>query len=165
MGKYKWRFVGTTGSGSPHDPRPTKMTVPRGSNPAMVTASSWSPAYHAPMPRTAAGPLANITELVSGFVDAVERATVDRMKELVMRALGDSDEPPNGSAALLKVKRKPPKQLCPLPGCKNPAALSSVWSAETTRTCRRPRLRSTQRGAPCCCQWSDGHSPPGTTSG
>jgi hypothetical protein len=73
------------------------------------------------MPRTASPSLTHITELVTGFVTAVERATVDRMKELVLTALGGSTETTNG-AGLVRVKRKLPKQFCPVPGCKNAAA-------------------------------------------
>jgi hypothetical protein len=73
------------------------------------------------MPRTASPSLTTITELVTGFVAAVERATVDRMKDLVLGALGGSSKTTNGSG-LAPVKRKLPKQFCPVPGCRNAAA-------------------------------------------
>jgi hypothetical protein len=72
------------------------------------------------MPK-ASVPLSNISELVSGFVAAVERATVERMKQLVLGALGGSGGVIS-SSVLGRVRRQLPKQLCPVPGCENVAA-------------------------------------------
>jgi hypothetical protein len=94
----------------------------RGSFQPTVTSSyPTGRAYHSRMPRTTPFSQMNLTELIGGFVAAVERATVDRVKELVLGALGRSEGSRNG-AALTPLKRKLPKQLCPVPGCRNVAA-------------------------------------------
>jgi hypothetical protein len=72
----------------------------------------------------------NIATLVTNFTNQltslIERETLDRARAAVVGALG----PGNGRGATIKAlafasgraRKKAPKQLCPVPGCKNPAA-------------------------------------------
>src|ERR1044071_8989345 len=72
----------------------------------------------------------NIATLVTNFTNQltslIERETLDRARAAVVGALG----PGNGRGAATKAlaftagraRKKAPKQLCPVPGCKNPAA-------------------------------------------
>jgi hypothetical protein len=63
----------------------------------------------------------------------IERQTLERARQAVTAALGGNGHlqlrrgrPPAGvslaAAAVIKTRRKAPKQLCPVPGCKNAAA-------------------------------------------
>jgi hypothetical protein len=72
----------------------------------------------------------NIATLVANFTNQltslIERETLDRARAAVVGALGTGD----GRSANIKAldfaagrpRKKAPKQLCPVPGCKNPAA-------------------------------------------
>ncbi len=72
----------------------------------------------------------NIATLVANFTNQltsiIERETLDRARAAVVGALGSGD----GRGANIKTldfaagrpRKKAPKQLCPVPGCKNPAA-------------------------------------------
>jgi hypothetical protein len=72
----------------------------------------------------------NIATLVTTFTNQltslIERETLDRARAAVVGALGTG----NGHGAHIKAldlgtgrpRKKAPKQLCPVPGCKNPAA-------------------------------------------
>ena len=73
----------------------------------------------------------NIATLVANFTNQltsiIERETLDRARAAVVGALGSGD----GRGASIKAldfaaggrpRKKAPKQLCPVPGCKNPAA-------------------------------------------
>jgi hypothetical protein len=72
----------------------------------------------------------NIATLVANFTNQltsiIERETLDRARAAVVGALGSGD----GRGANIKAldfaagrpRKKAPKQLCPVPGCKNPAA-------------------------------------------
>jgi hypothetical protein len=82
----------------------------------------------------------NVTSLVEAFtrqlVATVEAATAQRIQAALAAAFGSAPRrgpgrPPKQAAAPAAVavhvapkaaRRKPPKQLCPVPGCKNPAA-------------------------------------------
>jgi len=71
----------------------------------------------------------DIRQLVAEFTErlhaAVDQISVRRAREAVMHALGEKrGRLPKGMAAILgrKPRRKGPRQLCPVPGCKNPAA-------------------------------------------
>jgi len=71
----------------------------------------------------------DIRQLVAAFTErlheAVDAISVTRAREAVMHALGEKrGRLPKGMAAILgrKPRRKGPRQLCPVPGCKNPAA-------------------------------------------
>ena len=88
------------------------------------------------MPKKTA-PESNLTSLVEDFVkqivSAVESATAQRVQSAVLTALGSGGglprrrgrppkNPPLLGGALFQPARKRPKQLCPVPGCTNPAA-------------------------------------------
>jgi|SRR5882724_11379914 len=72
----------------------------------------------------------NIATLVTTFTNQltslIERETLDRARAAVVGALGQG----NARGASVKTlafaggraRKKAPKQLCPVPGCKNPAA-------------------------------------------
>lgn len=72
----------------------------------------------------------NLTTIVATFTSQltaiIERETLERARAAVVGALGAG----NGRGASLKAleivagrpRKKAPKQLCPVPGCKNPAA-------------------------------------------
>ncbi|MGA7741314.1 MAG: hypothetical protein WBP56_01175 [Polyangia bacterium] len=76
----------------------------------------------------------NVTSLVETFtrqlVAAVEAATAQRIQAALAGAFGIPQKrgpgrPPKQTVAHLapvSARKKPPKQLCPVPGCKNPAA-------------------------------------------
>jgi len=71
----------------------------------------------------------DIRRLVADFTErlhaAVDQISVARAREAVMHALGEKrGRLPKGMAAILgrKPRRKAPRQLCPVPGCQNPAA-------------------------------------------
>ena len=71
----------------------------------------------------------DIRQLVAEFTErlhaAVDQISVRRAREAVMHALGEKrGRLPKGMAAILgrKPRRKGPRQLCPVPGCQNPAA-------------------------------------------
>jgi len=71
----------------------------------------------------------DIRELVAEFTErlhaAVDQISVARARDAVMHALGEKrGRLPKGMAAILgrKPRRKGPRQLCPVPGCQNPAA-------------------------------------------
>jgi hypothetical protein len=65
----------------------------------------------------------NIQSLVEDFTNQLssllERDAVDRARAVVESALGGSRA---GARAKLAAGVRRPKQLCPVPGCKNPAA-------------------------------------------
>lgn len=82
-------------------------------------------------------PESNLQSLVDDFVrqivSAVETATTQRVQSAVMTALGGGaglprrrgrppKNPPLLGAGLFQPVRRRPKQLCPVPGCTNPAA-------------------------------------------
>ena len=72
----------------------------------------------------------NLTTIVANFTSQltaiIERETLERARAAVVGALGSG----NGRGASVKAldigigrpRKKAPKQLCPVPGCKNPAA-------------------------------------------
>jgi hypothetical protein len=72
----------------------------------------------------------NLTAIVANFTSQltaiIERETLDRARAAVVGALGSG----NGRGTSIKAldiatgrpRKKAPKQLCPVPGCKNPAA-------------------------------------------
>jgi hypothetical protein len=72
----------------------------------------------------------NIAELVTTFTNQltslIERETLDRARAAVVGALGSGNERGANIKALDlgtgRPRKKAPKQLCPVPGCKNPAA-------------------------------------------
>jgi hypothetical protein len=71
----------------------------------------------------------DIRQLVAEFTErlhaAVDQISVARARDAVMHALGEKrGRLPKGMAAILgrKPRRKGPRQLCPVPGCQNPAA-------------------------------------------
>jgi hypothetical protein len=74
-----------------------------------------------------------IEQFVKQIVTTVEAATVERVQTAIVGALGNGGgvfprrrgRPPKNplfSAALLGPVRRRAKQLCPVPGCSNPAA-------------------------------------------
>jgi hypothetical protein len=75
-----------------------------------------------------------IEQFVKQVVGTVEAATTQRVHTAIVTALGNGagtvfprrrGRPPKNplfSAALLAPVRRRPKQLCPVPGCSNPAA-------------------------------------------
>jgi hypothetical protein len=82
-------------------------------------------------------PESNLQSLVEDFVkqivSTVESATAQRVQSAVMTALGSGGglprrrgrppkNPPLLAANFFAPARKRPKQLCPVPGCNNPAA-------------------------------------------
>ncbi len=85
------------------------------------------------MARTSSSPDSNIRSLVDDFVgrlvSAVEADATSRARQMVIAAVGGGALPrrrgrPPKFAAFLGVTpvRRRPKQLCPVPGCNNPAA-------------------------------------------
>jgi hypothetical protein len=88
------------------------------------------------MPRTSAAPESSIRSLVDDFVgrlvSAVEADATSRARQMVIAAVGGGalprrrGRPPKfaTAAAFLGAApvRRRPKQLCPVPGCNNPAA-------------------------------------------
>lgn len=76
----------------------------------------------------------NVTALIQAFardlVAAVEASTVERIQSALAGAFGAPAKrrpgrPPRQTSAVaapVAAKTKRPKQLCPVPGCKNPAA-------------------------------------------
>jgi hypothetical protein len=75
-------------------------------------------------------PMSDIQSLVENFTNQlaalVEGQALDRARAAVESALGGRrpGRPPNISplASSAKPRKKAPRQLCPVPGCKNPAA-------------------------------------------
>jgi hypothetical protein len=75
--------------------------------------------------------MSDIRSLVENFTNQltalVEGQALDRARAVVESALGV--RPPGRPAKISpiaiakKARKKPPKQFCPVPGCKNPAAL------------------------------------------
>lgn len=75
-----------------------------------------------------------VEDFVKQIVTAVEQATAQRVQSAVINALGAGGagafprrrgRPPKNrllAASLFTAVRKRPKQLCPVPGCNNPAA-------------------------------------------
>jgi hypothetical protein len=77
-----------------------------------------------------------IRDIVETFTqqiaDAIEAQILERARSAISAALGNGSaprgrrgRPPKGLSAIglgVRPRRKPPKQLCPVPGCKNPAA-------------------------------------------
>ena len=75
-----------------------------------------------------------IDQFVRQVITTVEAATTQRVQTAIVSALGNGSggvfprrrgRPPKNplfSAALLAPVRRRPKQLCPVPGCTNPAA-------------------------------------------
>jgi len=72
-----------------------------------------------------------IEDFTNQLSSLMERQALDRAREAVQQALGGKRSPgrPPKLASVLgglaldsKPRRKGPKQLCPVPGCKNPAA-------------------------------------------
>jgi len=76
--------------------------------------------------------MANVQSLIEDFVKnlsgLLESETLDRARAAVESALGGGKRgpgrPPKTAALTLsgKPRKKPPRQHCPVPGCKNPAA-------------------------------------------
>jgi hypothetical protein len=76
--------------------------------------------------------MANVESLIEDFVKnlsgLLESETLDRARAAVESALGGGKRgpgrPPKTAALTLagKPRKKPPRQHCPVPGCKNPAA-------------------------------------------
>jgi hypothetical protein len=77
----------------------------------------------------------NIKTIVADFTKRlsalIEGDAMDRARTTVLSAFGDRarrgpGRPPknvlDATAAAIKARKKPPRQLCPVPGCKNPAA-------------------------------------------
>jgi hypothetical protein len=66
----------------------------------------------------------NIRSLIEDFANQlstlVEQDALDRARAVVESALGGGGRGASGAKLLSGVRR--PKQLCPVPGCKNPAA-------------------------------------------
>ena len=84
----------------------------------------WSLLAHNLSPMNIASLVANFTNQLTSII---ERETLDRARAAVVGALGSGD----GRGASIKAldfsaggrpRKKAPKQLCPVPGCKNPAA-------------------------------------------
>jgi hypothetical protein len=71
-----------------------------------------------------------IEDFANQLSSLMERDALDRAREAVEHALGGKRSPGRppkltslaGGLAFGKLRRKGPKQLCPVPGCKNPAA-------------------------------------------
>ncbi len=69
-----------------------------------------------------------IDSFANQLADLLDRQTQDRARVAVESALGIGRRAPGRPAkitdlgAFRKARRKGPKQLCPVPGCKNPAA-------------------------------------------
>jgi len=91
------------------------------------------------MPHTDPTITAQIETFTSQLVCTVEAAVAQRIQAALAGVFGTPQKrgpgrPPKQAAAHVAVKRtaerkKPPKQLCPVPGCKNPAApiFGMVW--------------------------------------
>lgn len=66
-----------------------------------------------------------IAKVVESFVEAltrvVEQAASERAREVIATSFG-LDAKPDKAYGILKTRKKPPRQLCPVPGCKNAAA-------------------------------------------
>jgi hypothetical protein len=79
---------------------------------------------------TIAGPMSNVRALIEDFSSrltaALETEAIERARSAVERAFGvrRAGRPPKVStlATGAKPRRKGPLQLCPVPGCKKPAA-------------------------------------------
>lgn len=73
-----------------------------------------------------------IVSVINQLVAAVEQSTVKRIRQAVLRSAGvevrrGPGRPPKNpfavtATAKIKVRKKPPRQFCPVPNCKNPAA-------------------------------------------
>jgi hypothetical protein len=69
-----------------------------------------------------------VTEFTTRLSSLIEGQTIDRARAAVQSALGGGasrrGRPPQARALTPsgKLRKKPPRQLCPVPGCKNPAA-------------------------------------------
>lgn len=69
-----------------------------------------------------------IDSFASQLADLLARQTQERARIVVENALGGGKRGPGRPAKITnldlfrKTRRKGPKQLCPVPGCKNPAA-------------------------------------------
>jgi hypothetical protein len=71
-----------------------------------------------------------IEDFANQLSSLMERDALDRAREAVDQALGGKRSPGRppkltslvGGLTFGKLRRKGPKQLCPVPGCKNPAA-------------------------------------------
>ena len=58
-----------------------------------------------------------VEDFTANLSSLVEREVIDRARAAVDGALGST-----GARALTKGRKKPPRQLCPVPGCTNTAA-------------------------------------------
>jgi hypothetical protein len=82
------------------------------------------------MPNRDSDIVAIVHTFASQLAGAVEAAVTRRVQNAVAQILGAGVKrgpgrpPRNGapSATAARARKKPPKQLCPVPGCKNPAA-------------------------------------------
>jgi hypothetical protein len=67
-----------------------------------------------------------ISDFAAKLTSLVQSEALDRARAQVTAALGirRPGRPAGGSASIIgrKPRKKGPKQLCPVPGCKNPAA-------------------------------------------
>jgi hypothetical protein len=71
-----------------------------------------------------------IEDFANQLSSLMERDALDRAREAVEQVLGGKRSPGRppkltslaGGLTFGKMRRKGPKQLCPVPGCKNPAA-------------------------------------------
>lgn len=70
-----------------------------------------------------------VNDFVSTIVATVETATTERVRAALASALGGArvlrrgpGRPPKAAARVVRIRRAGPKQLCPVPGCPNPAA-------------------------------------------
>jgi hypothetical protein len=73
-----------------------------------------------------------IRDLIATFAgqltETIEAEAVERARASLLEALGvpvrrDPGRPPKAfSLAARKIRKNPPRQLCPSPGCRNPAA-------------------------------------------
>ena len=57
-----------------------------------------------------------VEEFSAGLGSLIEREVIDRARSVVDGALG------RGGGVVAKARRKSPRQLCPVPGCRNAAA-------------------------------------------
>jgi hypothetical protein len=93
------------------------------------------PAHHMPRKPAQESTLQTLVEdFVKQIVTAVEQATAQRVQSAVITALGGGaaagfprrrGRPPKNrllTSPLFAAVRRRPKQLCPVPGCNNPAA-------------------------------------------